>query len=136
MLSALVVTRVLAEFVVSRGFVLRHPRLCFISDGRRASSQVRTRPCPAIPLSRGCRSTKPRETTNSASTRVTTRADSMDASTPMLNVTPKPRTGPAARKKSSPAANRVVMFESAIADSAFWKPLRSERRRPSVRPEV
>ena len=45
-----------------------------------------------------------------------------------------PRTGPDARKNSSPAASKVVMFESAIADKAFWKPLRRDRRSPSVRP--
>jgi hypothetical protein len=39
----------------------------------------------------------------------------MEASTPIERVTPNPRTGPDARKNSSPAASRVVMLESAIA---------------------
>ena len=121
---------------IATAVITNHRRLCFINGGRRASSQIRTRPCPAIPLQDGRFSRNFRETRNSASTRVTTSADSIEASTPMLSVTPKPRTGPAARKNSSPAASKVVMLESAIADSAFWKPLRSERRSPSVRPPM
>jgi hypothetical protein len=42
----------------------------------------------------------------------------IEATTPMLSVTPNPFTGPAARKNSSPAASSVVMFESMIADQA------------------
>jgi hypothetical protein len=51
--------------------------------------------------------------------RATTSAETIDARTPMLSVTPKPRTGPAARKNSSPAASSVVMLESRMADSAL-----------------
>ena len=53
----------------------------------------------------------------------------METSTPIERVTPNPRTGPAARKKSSPAASRVVMFESAMALSALRKPADSAVRR-------
>jgi hypothetical protein len=44
-----------------------------------------------------------------------TSADTIDASTPMARVTPNPRTGPDARKNSSPPASRVVTLESMIA---------------------
>lgn len=46
----------------------------------------------------------------------------------MPKVTPKPRTGPEARKKSRPAAMRVVTLESAIALKAPRKPAFSEER--------
>jgi hypothetical protein len=41
-----------------------------------------------------------------------------EASTPMVSVTPNPRTGPDASQNSSPAASSVVTFESMIADRA------------------
>ncbi len=70
---------------------------------------------------------------SSASDRVITRAENMEASTPTVRVTPNPRTGPEARKNSSPAASRVVTLESAMADSARRNPvvtaLRSDRPR-------
>ena len=53
----------------------------------------------------------------------------MEASTPIERVTPNPRTGPDARKNSSPAASRVVMLESAITLSALRKPAASAARR-------
>ena len=43
-------------------------------------------------------------------------------------VTPKPRTGPEARKNSRPAASSVVTFESMIALQAFAKPVVDARR--------
>jgi hypothetical protein len=54
----------------------------------------------------------------------------MDASTPMTRVTPKPRTGPEARKNSRPAASSVVTLESAIALNALAKPLSSGGHQP------
>jgi hypothetical protein len=60
---------------------------------------------------------------------VSTSAVNIDATTPMDSVTPNPRTGPEAKKNSSPAASRVVMLESAIADQAFANPDRRAVRR-------
>ena len=51
-----------------------------------------------------------------------TSAVNIEASTPMVSVTPNPRTGPEARKNSSPAASSVVTLESAIALQALRKP--------------
>ena len=53
-------------------------------------------------------------------------------------VTPNPRTGPAARKNSSPAASSVVTFESRIALHALAKPVFSDSGRsgPIKRPWV
>ncbi len=62
-----------------------------------------------------------------------TRAETIEASTPTVRVTPKPRTGPEARKKSSPAASRVVTLESAMADSARRNPVVSALRRDRPR---
>ncbi len=59
------------------------------------------------------------------STRVTSSAETTDASTPMTSVTPKPRTGPEASRNSRPAASSVVTLESAIALNALLKPLSS-----------
>lgn len=61
-----------------------------------------------------------------------TSAENIEAMTPMARVTPKPLTGPEPRKKSSPAARSVVMFESATALNAFWKPVVSAERRERV----
>jgi len=104
-------------------------RPCRIRSGFRAVSQLRTRPRFAIPLTRGRCRTARLFITHSASTRVMTRALIREASTPMDSVTPNPRTGPDARKKSSPAASKVVTFESAIALSALRKPAVSAARR-------
>ena len=62
---------------------------------------------------------KERRTAQSVSTRATTSAETIEATTPIDRVTPNPLTGPDAKKNSSPAASRVVMFESRIADHAF-----------------
>ena len=64
---------------------------------------------------RARRSRRGGATAHSASTRVMTSAETIEASTPMASVTPKPCTGPDARKNSSPAASRVVTLESTIA---------------------
>ena len=60
-----------------------------------------------------------RRTTTSVSTRATTSAETIDATTPIDSVTPKPLTGPLARKNSSAAASSVVTLESRIADQAL-----------------
>ena len=75
----------------------------------------------------------PRCRPNSVSTRVTSSAETRDASTPMTSVTPKPRTGPEARKNSRPAASSVVTLESAMALNALLKPLSSAGRRRLLR---
>ena len=91
----------------------RRPR--FIRSGYAAVSQVRTRPSRPIPLMPGRLRTKFRRRPHSASTRATISADTMEARTPIDSVTPKPLTGPEARKNNSPAASRVVTLESMIA---------------------
>ena len=58
-----------------------------------------------------------------------TSAETIEASTPIDSVTPKPRTGPEARKNSSPAASSVVTLESMIADHALLKPASARARR-------
>ena len=83
-----------------------------------------------MPLTSGRVVTQRLATAHSASTRVTTSAETIDASTPIDSVTPKPRTGPEARKNSSPAASRVVTLESRIALHAFAKPVDSAARSP------
>ncbi len=100
----------------------------------RAASQVRTRPGAAIPVTAGRLLTARRPTAHSASTRVTTSADTIEASTPMARVTPNPRTGPDARKNSRPAASRVVTLESMIALHALVKPEPTATRRPLAGP--
>ncbi len=60
-----------------------------------------------------------RRTAQSVSTRATTSAETIEATTPMDSVTPKPLTGPEAKKNSSPAASSVVTLESRIADHAL-----------------
>ena len=57
-----------------------------------------------------------------------TSADTIEASTPMPSVTPKPLTGPTRGRNSSPAASSVVTLESMIALHALSKPARSARR--------
>jgi len=52
---------------------------------------------------------------NSSRTRVTTNAENIETRTPMVRVTPKPRTAPAAKKKKRTAARRVVTLASRIA---------------------
>lgn len=54
----------------------------------------------------------------------------------MPSVTPNPRTGPDARKNSSPAAMRVVMLESAIALKALRNPAVSDDRGVRCPPEA
>ncbi len=98
----------------------------------RRARAVRTRPAVAMPVIPGRRRTHRRETAKSASTRVTTRALTMEASTPMPRVTPKPRTGPDASRKSSPAAISVVTLESAIALKALRKPAARAERSPGL----
>ncbi len=75
----------------------------------------------AIPLIAGFLATTPRKV-SCCRTRLSTKALNIETATPTLRVTPKPRTGPAARANSSAAANRVVMLESAIAVSAPRNP--------------
>ena len=104
---------------VTARYVLRY---CMRS-GLRASSQLRNRPSVGRPVSPGRFASSPRLRPNSVSTRVTSSADTTEASTPMTSVTPKPRTGPDASTNSSPAASRVVTLESAIALNALEKPL-------------
>ena len=45
--------------------------------------------------------------------------ETIEATTPIDSVTPKPLTGPEAKKNSSPAASSVVTLESRIADHAL-----------------
>ena len=88
-----------------------------IRNGPLSTSQVRSRPAPPSPDTRGV--VNRRRTAQSVSTRATTRAETIEATTPIDRVTPKPLTGPEAKKNSSPAARSVVMFESRIADQAL-----------------
>ncbi len=60
-------------------------------------------------------------------TRLSTSALNSEAMTPMDSVTPKPLTGPTASQNSSPAASRVVAFESATALNAPRNPRSTER---------
>ncbi|CAM5652596.1 hypothetical protein STENM223S_08044 [Streptomyces tendae] len=99
-----------------------------IRNGSRRSRASRTGPVDEMPVTRGRRRTAGRPTAYSASTRVITSALTIEARTPMPRVTPKPLTGPEARKKSSAAAIRVVMLESAIALKALRKPVVSADR--------
>ncbi len=99
-----------------------------IRNGLRRSRASRTGPVVEMPVRAGRRKTAGRLAANSASTRVITRALTMEASTPMPSVTPKPLTGPEARKNSRAAAMSVVMLESAIALKALRKPAVSADR--------
>ena len=86
-----------------------------------------------MPVTPGRATTARRRTAQSASTRVISNAETIEASTPIARVTPKPRTGPEARKNSSPAASRVVTLESMMALQALPKPVVTADRR-LVRP--
>jgi hypothetical protein len=83
-----------------------------------------------MPVSPGRSATAWLRSASSTRARVITRADTIDASTPMARVTPKPRTGPDARKNSRPPASRVVTLESMIALQALVKPAVTTGRRP------
>ncbi len=72
-----------------------------------------------MPVIFGCLWTDFRLATCSVSTRAMTSEETIDASTPIDSVTPNPLTGPEARKNSSPAASKVVMLLSMIADQAL-----------------
>ena len=97
-----------------------------MSSGVRPASHVRTVPAEPSPDTRG----PIRPMTAWTSTRVMSRAETSEASTPTARVTPKPLTGPEASQNSSPAAIRVVTLESAIALQAFRKPRSSAARSP------
>ncbi len=58
---------------------------------------------------------------------MTTRAENIDIKTPMVSVTPNPRTAPEAKKNRSTAARRVVMLASAMALNAFSNPVCRDR---------
>jgi hypothetical protein len=96
-----------------------------IRSGPLLRNQARKRPFPVNPLHCGCRCSAERRTAHSVNTRATTSAEIIEASTPMDRVTPKPRTGPEARKNSRPAASNVVTFESRMALQARLNPARS-----------
>src|SRR5690625_6947455 len=78
-------------------------------------SQDLTLPTPAIPVMFGRFLTQERRTSQSVSTRAISSAEIIDAITPNDSVTPKPLTGPNARKNNNAPASRVVMLESMIA---------------------
>jgi hypothetical protein len=65
-------------------------------------------------------------------TRVTTRAENIETATPMVSVTPNPRTAPEAKKISSTAAITVVTLESTTAVNARSNPAPVAER--AVRP--
>ena len=90
------------------------------SPGSPASSPA---PLLARPVIAGCLETNLVPTPISVSTRAMTRAEIIEAMTPMDSVTPKPLTGPDARMNSSAAASRVVTLESMIAVQALLKPI-------------
>ena len=54
--------------------------------------------------------------------RLPTSAVNIDATTPIMSVTAKPRTGPEPKTNSIAPAMNMVMFESPIAEKAFSKP--------------
>lgn len=60
------------------------------------------------------------------------RAEIIEATTPMDNVTPKPLIGPEPSTNSRAAASRVVTLESMIAVHALLKPIISARRMPAL----
>ena len=70
-------------------------------------------------------------TARSHSTRAMISAETIEAMTPIVSVTPKPLIGPEPRKNSRPAASRVVTLESMIALHALLKPTASARRSPA-----
>ncbi len=84
----------------------RDPGAAFAHEERAASvtSHSRRRPVPARPVIAGRFFANERRTAQSVRTRAMTRADTIDAIVPMDSVTPKPLTGPLARKNSRPAA--------------------------------
>ena len=68
-----------------------------IRSGFRRASQVRTLPRLLSPVTLGWSATALERAASSARTRVMRSAETIEAMTPMLRVTPKPRTGPEAR---------------------------------------
>ena len=88
------------------------------AKGPLSTSQVRSR-ARAAEAGRPRRRRTERRAAQSVSTRATTSAETIEATTPMDSVTPNPLTGPEAKKNSSPAASSVVTLESRIADQAL-----------------
>ena len=101
--------------------------------GARRVSQRRNRPTRRARSARG-RRRRPSRARASASTRQTTSADTIEARTPMDKVTPNPRTGPEARKNSSPAGEQRGDVGVDDRRSRPWEARVSARRRPASGP--